>query len=190
MKKLFNFLVLSIGLMIGSATHAALEEWTLSDVSFRDGGTASGTFQFDTATNVMSSINIDMSNASGAVERNLRFSCEGRCNSLYAVLESPATPDLTGNYVFGFSKSINPADPTSPVAVASGLIDGICENADCTTVLVSRGHARPVGVLTRTNQVTPPILPSASPVPTLSIPMLVLLSVFAGLAFFRIYRKA
>lgn len=31
MKKLFNFLVLSIGLMIGSATHAALEEWTLSE---------------------------------------------------------------------------------------------------------------------------------------------------------------
>ena len=49
-------LVAGLVLTLSTPAHAIL--WTLSGVTFDDGGTASGSFDYDADTNTLSSINI------------------------------------------------------------------------------------------------------------------------------------
>ncbi len=59
----WRFSVLWIALVIGltamsSTAVAAPVKWTLVDVTFSDGGTASGSFMYDADTNVFSAVDI------------------------------------------------------------------------------------------------------------------------------------
>ena len=63
MIRAFKFACFSIALMVGFQVHAASITWSLNDVIFFDGRTASGTFDFDASSQTYS--NVDISTTSG-----------------------------------------------------------------------------------------------------------------------------
>ena len=58
MKKLCIALSLSIWFLLSGVAQAITIEWTLNDVVFTDGGTASGSFLYDTDTSTYSNVSI------------------------------------------------------------------------------------------------------------------------------------
>ena len=56
--------------------------WTISNATFSDGGTASGTFVYDADTNTYSSINITTTTGSVRSGASYSFNCTAPCNGL------------------------------------------------------------------------------------------------------------
>jgi hypothetical protein len=107
--------------------------WTLSGVTFSDGGTASGSFVFDALTNTYSSIDITTTAGSlfgGAAYAGLDPGFPSTAGQLI-VVTNPLLPDLTGTGVLelDFGPLTN-LGGTFPV-VAEG--EGTCDDAGCTS---------------------------------------------------------
>lgn len=56
--KAFFLAVVAFTFMLSASAYAATVNWTLQNVVFEDGGTASGTFTYDSASNSISAFNI------------------------------------------------------------------------------------------------------------------------------------
>jgi hypothetical protein len=107
--------------------------WTLSGVTFDDGGTASGSFVFDALTNTYSSIDITTSAGSlfgGATYTGIDPGFPSTSGQLILVT-NPLLSDLTGTGVLelDFGPLTN-LGGTFPV-VAEG--EGTCDDAGCTS---------------------------------------------------------
>ncbi|MEM6681223.1 MAG: VPLPA-CTERM sorting domain-containing protein [Pseudomonadota bacterium] len=59
MKTLAKTIILSLALCTASQANAASITWTLQDVTFNDGGVATGSFDYDALRNTYSNINIE-----------------------------------------------------------------------------------------------------------------------------------
>ncbi len=114
-------LALAVG-GFASAANAALVQWTLTDVTFVDGGTASGSYVFDATTQPFSQINVTATGTEGIPAASFSNTCNG--SNCDAYLSDPAqnmifvpadTSDLTG-------KQVILLDLQSPMTDAGGTI--------------------------------------------------------------------
>ncbi len=141
MRKVF-FIRMFIALFIVSEAQAALVQWELQNVVFDDGGTATGSFSYDSNTNIYSNISITTtlgSARSGAFYEYLHPFIPQNDRSLFLV----ATPDtVTGTPIFALSF-------VSPLTNAGGTSDFVLGpspsglEASCRTDHCSR-YAEPV----------------------------------------------
>jgi hypothetical protein len=113
-------------------------QWTLTDVLFEDGGTASGSFIYDADTNAFSAIAINTSGGTLAPPATYTAVIFGTAGD--AALVPAAGPDLTGasllQLVFQFPLTnagglVFLVDPFFPTASS---FEGGCLNAACTSV--------------------------------------------------------
>jgi hypothetical protein len=134
-------LLLAILVLVTASAQAAPVLWTLTDVEFYDGGTATGSFIYDADLNVFSAINVTTSGGSiaGAVYADL---LDGSANNA-AVMPNAALVDLTGEPLFQFVFQ-------TPLTNAGGFVDLTfinpalssfefsCSNAACTSGSIER----------------------------------------------------
>jgi N-acetylneuraminic acid mutarotase len=121
-----------IGLLATSAAAAPLL-WTLSGVTFSDGGTASGSFVFNPATNTYSDINITTTTGSvrtGAVY-HFRLSAAPSVSTLIVAVTASGG-DLTGTPVlalqFPGAGLTNTGGTVTPLGAESVCADSGCSN--------------------------------------------------------------
>lgn len=132
-----------------SASHAALVQWTLTDVRFADGGTASGSYVFDASTGSYSRIGIATTAPDGSAAGSFSSTCDGaNCAEAspdpaqFIIFAPPDTSDMTGKQVLlidlqspmtdaGGTIPINPmAQPV--LALRSKAFSTVCPDARCT----------------------------------------------------------
>lgn len=121
-----------------SATLASPVQWTLTDVLFEDGGTATGSFVYDADTNAFSSISIATSGGTLSPPATYSSLLIGSAGDAALV---PATgPNLTGSallqLIFQFPLTnaggiVFLIDPFFPTASS---FEATCLNAGCTSV--------------------------------------------------------
>lgn len=78
LKRSWNKSIFSIPLLLlclAYPAYAAPIKWTLENVSFTDGGTATGSFVYDTATGTFQDIQILISGGTNGVNGNFNFLC-------------------------------------------------------------------------------------------------------------------
>lgn len=128
--------------------NAGLVQWTLTNVQFEDGGTASGSYVFDASTNTFSRISVSTTGSEAAPAASFSNTCDGSTcvavspNPAQILIFSPAdTSDMTGKQVLlldlqstmtdaGGTIAINPAaQPT--IALQSKAFSTICADASC-----------------------------------------------------------
>lgn len=134
-----------------SAAHAALVQWTLTNVTFVDGGTASGTYVFDAETNTFSRISIATTGTEGVPAASFSNTCDGtNCAApsplpAQFIFFAPAdTSDMTGKQVLaldlqsamtdaGGTIAINPpnVEPAVTVALRRKAFSTVCPDAQC-----------------------------------------------------------
>ncbi len=152
MKKVLCAAALALASMgFASVANAALVQWTLTDVKFVDGGTASGSYVFDESNNTFSHINVSATSTESIPAASFSNTCNGsNCDAYVAnpaevMIFVPAdTSDLTGKQIIlldlqspmtdeGGTIAINPSDvPTEvPDALRSKAFSAFCEDARC-----------------------------------------------------------
>ncbi|TDS83911.1 hypothetical protein [Comamonas sp. JUb58] len=78
MKKVLCAAALALASMgLASAANAALVQWTLTDVKFVDGGTATGSYVFDDSNNTFSHINVTATGTEGIPAASFSNTCNG-----------------------------------------------------------------------------------------------------------------
>ena len=136
-----------IGFFFGALfaqAQAAVITYHLQDVVFNDGGTASGSFDFDTETNAFSNVNIVTTAGSvlgGTVHDRQVFEYEGEKAAYFTDFDLEAAfnsddPDFTGASLFYASRSAIGSGTFSELGVEavvafSDLDEYLCLNADC-----------------------------------------------------------
>ena len=126
-------------LMSASAASAVPIIWTLQNVSFNDGGTASGSFVFDADTTTYSNIMITTTN--GSIRPGASYGgpvASGTSNFALVTTPDNSLPDLTGRpmLVLLFTAPLTNAgglidiQPDPPITIPS--FESICINALCT----------------------------------------------------------
>ena len=158
-KSAFMLSLTLLGLATGQAC-ATTKTWTLQNVTFADGGTGSGSFDYDADMNAFSSINIATSGGSTGF------------SATYGVLNGTGTATqfsfasglpLTGQsqIKFDLSAALTNAGGIIPLVLFSSL-EALCATNDCGTVSLQRGISQ--GTLSS---------PTTSPVPVPSaLPLL------------------
>lgn len=136
--RLFARLAAALALVAcAPASWAMPIQWTLSDVLFEDGGTASGSFIYDASTNAYSAISITTSG--GSLTPNATFTALVSGTSGDAVLVPTAGPNLTGSNLLQliFQFPLTNAGGTvylyDPFFPAASSYQGSCLNAACTS---------------------------------------------------------
>jgi hypothetical protein len=124
--------------MWSSAAFSSPVQWTLTDVLFEDGGTATGSFVYDADTNEFSTISIATSGGTLSPPASYSSLLIGSAGD--AALVPAAGPDLTGSallqLIFQFPLTnaggiVFLIDPFFPTASS---FEGTCLNAACTSV--------------------------------------------------------
>jgi hypothetical protein len=160
----------SILSLLSVAANAVPVVWTLDDVVFNDGGTASGSFTFDADTNTYSAITIattpgsvftsaftfDLVNPAPVCVDNPQLLC---------TLDASTGPDYTGgpSIVFTFANALTNAGGQSQIdlGILATCVTPTCDAVNNPVALLVSG-----GV---TAQVPPPTQPvPTQPVPTIS----------------------
>jgi len=123
--------LLALGLLAGSAD-AVPVVWTLTGVTFTDGGTASGSFVYDASTNTYSSVNITTTPGSvittGAL---LQYVSPGFPPSSTGFLSGASNaPNLTGTRAFAlfFASALTNAGGVVNLSTSQ---EASCSNATC-----------------------------------------------------------
>lgn len=127
-KALFG--VLAVVLVSGTAT-AVPVRWTLSGVTFTDGGTASGSFVYDAATNTYSSVNI-VTTAGSVITSGatLIYVSPGVVPTSTVFLAGASNAaDLTGTRAFALSFGAALSNAGGTVAFSGQ--EASCSNATC-----------------------------------------------------------
>lgn len=155
---------------VAFAAQAVPIQWTLNGVTFTDGGTASGTFVYDAATNTYSNINITTTAGSTVTTgATFQFVCTSPCTGVSAsptqVLFLSAAPsgDLTGARGLALWFVAPLTDAGGGHDLASNSMEASCSNAVC------QGNEPPQRQADSGTVQGAPVPPPAepSPVPTL-----------------------
>jgi hypothetical protein len=170
MRSFFSKTLVLLALTVSMSSFAASITWTLNGVTFSDGGTASGSFAYDPATNQFSAISIATTTGSSVAGTTFSFVCQTPCvgvvpdptGALFLTLVS--TSNLTGTQAFALFFGPGLSLPGT-VQITSGL-NANCSNSTCAA---PAGASRFVTAGTATG--------STSAVPTLSQWSLILLAV-------------
>jgi hypothetical protein len=129
-RKVF-FSLLAVALVSGSAS-AIPVRWTLSGVTFTDGGTASGSFVYDADLNAYSSVSITTTAGSVLLTgATLQFVAPGLTPTSGQVLTTASsTADLTGARAFAlfFSTALTNAGGSVTLLTSQ---EASCANATC-----------------------------------------------------------
>lgn len=128
-------------ILISFAGHAVVVTWQLVDVTFTDGGVATGVFDYDADTDTYSAINIETSGGSEpsfantpsyGVPSDVLFTPNAALFSTVPTLLS----DYTGSFFFGilFATSLTNAGGTVPVDSSAITGELVCGNAACSAI--------------------------------------------------------
>lgn len=191
MKKLFASAAVALSFLAFIATaQAAPLQWTLTDVTFDDGGTATGSFVYDADSNTYSNIALKTTAGTAGAAAEFRTKCTtAHClSSLPELLfiASANQSDLTNVPLL----DIEPSGPLTNTPATVDLVFGmsfLCSNAACTGI---GGGLRvfTTGQLIGTPYVAPPATPTS--VPTTGAWSLALLSMLLAAAACMYRRKS
>lgn len=132
----FRSLIAIAPILLATAAQAEMITLSFSGVQFAGGTTAAGSYVYDTVTLSMSDIQIDLVAPNATVERQLRYSCEARCQpNAQSVIDQPTRPDLTGVNVLKFNHG---RDFTGGLLAYIALY-GTCADANCVSTINTRG---------------------------------------------------
>ena len=162
---LHAFIIAALSMICVLSANAAPVVWTLDGVTRSDGGTVTGSFTYDTATNTYSAINIISTPGSSSVPAEAYgepiATTPPDATFLY-MARRPVPADLTNqNGIFFSYPALTDAGGTLTLGLNSS--EFICASSDCT--------GTPVDTVALSGQVTttPPTPPAiATPVPTIS----------------------
>ena len=127
MKRLVVALTLGIAAATAPGAQAAPLLWTLYDVTFPDGGAASGSFDFDTSTSTFSNINIATTSGTsfaGATYTSLAPGYGAAADGAFFV--TGALPDYTGASLLYLSFNV-------PLLAAGGAFPLVSTEYTCTS---------------------------------------------------------
>jgi hypothetical protein len=127
--------------MLGSSSASASPLlWTLQGVTFGDGGTASGSFVYDSTTNTYSSINISVIATATYPAATFLFLAPGflpfdTASNFYTVDSNAAI--LSGAHLLAvnFVNPLTSAGGTDAILLPNGGIKSACLTADCSSYL-------------------------------------------------------
>lgn len=132
----FRLLLAIAPILLAPTAQAEMITLSFSGVQFADGSTAAGSYVYDTTTQSMSDIQIDLFAPDATVERELRYSCEGRCQpNAQSAIDQPNRSDLTGMSVLKFNHG---RDFTGGLLAYIALY-GTCADANCVSTVNTRG---------------------------------------------------
>jgi hypothetical protein len=176
----FRILLVLLGVAAFSASASAIPKvWTLSGVTFSDGGTASGSLLYDASTNTYSAINVTSTAGSVILSgASFHFFSNGFAPGAGGVLVNVSNAaDLTGTRAFAIFFNPPLTDILASTAVTGQ--EASCNNATCT------GPAPPARFVTAGSATGAQV----TAVPTLSAPMLGLLALGLVGAGFHLLRR-
>ena len=142
-KALFALLVFSV---LSATASAKPVVWTLSGLTFSDGGAASGSFSYDADTNTYSSVNITTTAGSVVLTgATLQYVAPGLPPMSAQVLTAASNAgDLTGTRAFAlfFSPALTNAGGTVTITgQEASCLDATCSAPTAPSRLVAAGHA-------------------------------------------------
>jgi hypothetical protein len=155
--------------------------WTLSGVTFNDGGLASGSFVYDAVTNTYSSINVTTTNGSVRTGATYHFIDAGVSSGALVLAVVTTTGDLTGTPALAFPFTPALSDAGGTVSVL-GAIEVTCGNASCSTATAPVRSAS-------AGSVSSSSLPTPTPVPALSTLGAAVLAILIGASGLASLRK-
>ena len=136
------FIFFSLMLAASDPAHSATVHWELSDVTFRDGATASGSFDFDFASSTFTNVHISTAGSpQGEFNRTWEF-ISGTASFMYlnrggVFLTMPGADDSA--LLFNFT-------PLAPDLLISSILVGNCGMyADCNGLIAARCDYLTVG---------------------------------------------
>jgi hypothetical protein len=148
MKKLCIALSLSIWFLLSGVAQAITIEWTLNDVVFTDGGTASGSFLYDTDTSTYS--NVSIVTTAGSIRSGETYENPAWAWGNIGLAVTPvALPDYTGAPGLLLIFTGGPlTDPSATYNLLSGYqAESVCAAAACDAGLSASGaRSIPVGL--------------------------------------------
>jgi hypothetical protein len=177
------FVVLALGSM---ALVAQPLTWTLQGVTFSDGGTASGSFQYDAATQTYSNINITTTTGTVRTGATYHFFSSGLGPvppASYVLVVTIGSGDPTGTPVLFLPFSAPGLTNSGGTVTLNVGQEASCANAGC------NGPATPQRFTTAGSVVGSQTPPPATPAPTTSLLMLSGMAMIGFMAW-RKQRKA
>lgn len=166
MKKLFASAAVALSFLTFTATaQAAPLQWTLTDVTFDDGGSATGSFVYDADSNTYSNIALKTTAGTAGAAAEFRTQCTtAHCLSALPELlfiASANQSDLTNVPLL----DIEPSAPLTNTPATVDLVFGmsfLCSNAACTGI---GGGLRvsTTGKLVGAPYIAPPATPTSVP---------------------------
>ena len=127
----------ALTVLVGASNaYASPVTWTLENVAFADGGTASGSFTYNATTNFYSAINISTTATDGLPATVFQYkSIFGTAPSVAVFVDSNSA-DLTGfhDLTFRFTSNLTDAGGTIPLQLSFGSFETTCNNAQCGSV--------------------------------------------------------
>jgi hypothetical protein len=133
---LITAFLLLVLLCVPSIASADGITWTLSGVTFADGGTASGSFVYDALTNMYSSI--DITTTSGPAFAGTTYhALSGVFGTSNSGMLLGASGDLTNTALLFLLFDTGLTDSGGTV-VLSGVGEGTCDNTDCSLSTLDR----------------------------------------------------
>ena len=162
-KKCLRRMAIAAAMVLGiSNAHAAPVTWTLQNVVFNDGATASGSFAYDATTQLYSAINVSTT-ATGGIPATvfLYKSIFGAPGSNAVFLDSNAA-DLSGSHdlTLFFSTNLTNAGGTIPLQPAQRGFITTCDNSFCGTVVPPSSDITSGSVTTNPTAVPEPVTAS------------------------------
>jgi len=120
-------------LLASLTAHAALVEWTLSGVTFTDGGTASGSFVYDATT--QTETQFDITTTAGSALPGREYIDNGTQPPYpalgFAVLDILNPANLTNAPFIAFSFSAALSDLGGTISLTTSSGEGSCSDAAC-----------------------------------------------------------
>ncbi|QMV74453.1 IPTL-CTERM sorting domain-containing protein [Comamonas piscis] len=170
MKKFLAYLSMACGVMAFSATANAVPmQWTVSETTFDDGGTVTGSFVYDADTNIYS--NIRLRTTAGTEGSAAEFRTQ--CTTAYCLASLPELLFIASSNQANLSNvpllDIEPSAPLTNTPETVDLAFGmsfLCSNAECTgigTGLRVAFSGKLTGAL-YIAPVTPTSVPTSSPI--------------------------
>jgi hypothetical protein len=175
-----------IGFCITSGTAVARPvQWTLANVTFSDGGTASGSFTYDADTNVFSAVDIVTISGTVVTGQTYAFTCNcgpGEGAAVLFALAQASNTNLSGAPFLWLPFAAPMTDAGGTIAINNanaGFNEGHCTGANCSSAVAPKA-ARLTGQIVG----APPPAPVPTSVPTLSpLAMILLIAGLAGLGW-------
>ncbi len=191
MKKLLASLALTLSMMgFASTANAVPIKWTLIDIVFDDGGTATGSFVYDAETDTYSNIRISTTSGDVGTAANLQHRCTAApCIAFPADLIFMSAANQTNMtnlpYINFMLDAPPPNVPTTLAAVP--VATATCSNTNCSGNLDDTRMAF-AGALVGSLYVAP-TAPASVPVLD-QWGLMLLASLLGGLTFWRQRRKS